>query len=230
MAIGTPSSLGTAISGTTSVSSKVFTTNAAITAGNLAVVAIGWYNGGSSVVAISSVSDGTNTYTAAVTASSSGSTPSSIALYYCKNAAAVASSASITVTWASNVLAQGIIAYQVSGVDKTGPLDKTATYTSPATTTPSVSTGTLSQANEIIFGCAGGYNITSYTESSGFTSLASVFPNSDATTLSYDTVTSTTSVTYAPTTNADLTGPTIALVASFKAAAANTGNFFLFFN
>jgi hypothetical protein len=228
MAIGTPTSLGTAIAGTTAASSKVFTTNAAIVAGDLVVVAIGWYSSGGFTVSGVVDSGSTNSYVSAVSVSSGGGIPSGVALYYVKNATALASGGTITVTWSGSVASQSIMAYRVTGIDTVSPLDKTSTAASASGGDLSVATGTLGQANEIIFGAAGGYNVGTYTESSGFTSLAQNSPSGNLLALAYDIVSSTSSVTYAPTGLPNSRSE--AVVASFKAPTPNTSNFFMFFN
>jgi hypothetical protein len=217
MAIGTPASIGTAISGTTTVSTKTFTTNANIVAGDLVVVAIGYYNSGTSPVAISSVTDGTNSYTQALSVTPSGSSPATIALYYKENATAVGSGASLVVTWGSNTFAQGIVAARVTGIASASSLDVTQSATT-GTNSPTVASGTLNSASEIIFGFLGGYNTSTYTEDGTFTNIGQVAPNGDNASLAYQIVSATGSVTYAPTTTGGISFSPIGL-ATFKAAA-----------
>lgn len=196
MAIGTPTLLGS-VGGTTSVSSKTFTTVAAIPAGALSVILVNYYNSGASSVAVTSVSDGTNTYTQAVFISQGSSTPSAGSLYYCNNCLAVGSGATVTVTWAGNTAGQAIIGAVVTGIASSSSLDKTASAAT-ATNTPTVSTGTLSVSNEIVFGLVSGYNYTASTEDATFTNIANIYPNQLIGTLGYKIVSSTGSVTYSP--------------------------------
>ena len=194
--IGIPSSLGSLIS---SGGTRPFTTTGAIIAGNLVVVAFGVNSGG-----VASVSDGTNTYTKAKYIQNN-STYTSYELWYCANANAVSSGA--TVNWtggdgSNNV--NGVVMAQVSGIATSSPYDSFASssgFVNNATSI-TVTTGTLANANEIIF--AGSYLDTNTTanqfaEDPTFTNIASRQASYTAISLGYKIVSSTTAVSYVPT-------------------------------
>lgn len=222
MTIGTPVSLGsgTATIGASTVS---LTLGTAIVANDLVVVAIGWDN--NPVGSVSSVTDGTNTYALAGTARGA-SAQGDVELWYKANATAVASG-TITATLSGTIAAGrsgSMIAARVTGVDST-PLDKSANSTA-TTATPTVSTGTLSQANEIVFGADFLSTFPfSYTPStsSAFTQIGSTVVTVDQLAFVYRTVSSTSSVTNAPTWG---TGGNQApqAIASFKASSTTNAN------
>lgn len=173
--IGTPVSLGCAL-GVAASSSVTLTTTAAIPLG--ALVVVGVQVGFSTSQAISSVSDGTNTYSAAVSASWDATGALGTGLWQKPNAAAVSSSASLTATFSAAAVGGTnvpvICAAYVTGIQATTPLDKTNFGKfEPGTAYASGSTGTLSQVNEIAFGFVGAsQNCTSVTEGSGFTTIS----------------------------------------------------------
>lgn len=214
--IGSPQKV-CANSGTTTVSTKTCTTTAGIQSGDLVVISISFYNAGTTAASISSVSDGTNSYTLGVIGTPGTSSTASTALYYCQNCTAVSSGATITVNWGANTFGQVIIAARVSGILTSGSLDKTNT-SGTTTNSPSVSTGTLTNGNEIVWCATGGYNLTGFTEDSGnsFTNIDNIATGSQFLgTLSYRIVTSTASITCAPTTTG-AAGSTPIVVGTFK--------------
>lgn len=222
MAIGTPTSIGVnSFTGTVSGSSITFTTSAAIVAGNLAIIIIAL--GSNSTPTVSSVSDGTNSYTKAVGLNNGGNTVD-CEIWYKENAAAVNSGATVTATLSAGMSggSEGwvIQGYQASGVATASSLDKTATSATNSTT-PSVSSGTLTQADEILFGAS--YNNNSsrtYTEASGFTNLLTPLGAiGKSLGIGYKIVSSTASVSYAPTWDVSAGISMATILASFKAAA-----------
>lgn len=201
-AIGTPVGLGSGSNSTIGGTTVALTLGTAIVAGDLVVVAIGSdHNPGSSGV-VSSVTDGTNTYTLAGTAKGT-SAQASVELWYCANCAAVASG-SITATFGATIQSgrsKMIAAARVTGVAIASALDKSANSTASGTT-PTVSTGTLAQANEIIFSVdftlstTSGYTVST---SGAFTSLYYFQTATDSLGFVYKTVSATTSITNNPT-------------------------------
>lgn len=210
MAIGTPASLGTnTVSGSTS--SLAITTITGILSGDFVVVAIS-YNSATAIV--SSVSDGSNTYAKAYgTKTGSGG----LEVWYAANCSAVASSSSITITLSAAAAQMSIGAGRVPGVSAT-PFDVGATSVTQ-TTSPSVSTGTLAQTGEIVFGAIGGFNITGITEDASFTRVFTPvgFGSQVPVGLAYKIVTAQTTVAYAPTLTGGL-GNMVAGAGGFKAA------------
>lgn len=217
--IGTPVTLGSTVSSAATRSSATHTTTAAIPAGSLAIVAVFAPFGGAQT--ISSISDGTNSYASAVTNAYDGSTQLVAAIYYKENAAAVSSSATITVTFSGSTITQPTVisALYVTGVQTSSPLDKTNSGTTSAGTTyASGTTGALTQANEIAIGFIGEYNASvTITEGSGFTTLNSPRQGSGSNynaNLAYQIVSATTALNYQPSTSANTYGK--ALIATFK--------------
>jgi hypothetical protein len=207
MPIGTPTSIGSN-SNTGNVTSITITTSAAIVAGNLAIVGVAFYNG--NVVTISSVSDGTNTYSQALFVTDATTNLTS-ALWYKANAAAVSSGASLVITFSfivSNSFG-GVFAAaaQVSGIAMSSPLDSAgATGTAESVSSISVTTGTLAQASEILFGVSN-VRTTGTTITDGYTNLynSGVNANEYAGILGYKIVSSTAAVTYNPSANSSTT-------------------------
>ena len=193
--IGVPQSLGTG-GAAPSCPSGTLTTTANILSGDLVIVSVGEANNSAIV---STISDGTNSYTRAVT------TLHGVArgeIWYKANAAAVASGATITVTMSATATSCNIQAARVSGIIPSSPLDAAPAGNNTATTTPTVASGTLAQANEILFGALWDALGTTATESSGFTTITLQNATGvEGTTmlLSYKIVAATTTVTYAPT-------------------------------
>lgn len=216
--IGTPASLGTPTNtaGASFIGTTfTFTTNVNIVAGDLVVANVQIANAVLSNVV--SISDGTNSYSLAKAINNGGTDDNE--LWYVANATAVGSGATITVTISSvGDASNGITieAYRVSGIALV-PLDQTASQ-SATTATPSVATGTLAQAKEIVFGASWRGNGTpTYAEATGFSNLVnalSVGNGNGKTSLAYQTVAATSAITYAPTWNSS--GRCQTLIASFK--------------
>lgn len=217
--IATPTSLGSTVLSASARSSATHTTTAAIPAGSLAFVAV--FAPFGSAKTISSISDGTNSYSSAVTNAYDGSTQLVAAIYYKENASAVSSSATITVTFSGNTLAQPtvITAGYTTGIITSSSLDKTNSGTTSAGTAyASGSTGTLTQANEIAIGFIGEYNASvTITEGSGFSTLNNPRQGSGSNfnaNLAYQIVSATTALNYQPSTSANTYGKV--LIATFK--------------
>lgn len=217
MTIGTPQSLGTnSLQGNNS--SITLTTTNAILAGDLVVVVVALNDTSSPTV--SSVSDGTNSYTLAKDSGYQGNTD--ISIWYKQNAAAVGSGATITATYSAGLGGvsdgAGILAARVTGVVLTSSLDQTQSALAASASTVTATTGTLAQAIEIAFGgavCAGG--TFTYSGASGFTNISDISAiaggNGNAA-LDYNIVNSTSAISYSPTFNA--AGRICAVVATFK--------------
>ncbi len=158
--IGTPVSLGTGCNNSGSTS-FTFNTTSAIPAGSLSAISFASSFTGSAGV-ISAVSDGTNTYTVAER-QTNGGTSVTAEIWYKANASAVGSGATVTISFGgtSNGLCAG--GATITGITAT-PLDKIAVGPGTNTTSPTVSTGALSQANEIVLclmtGTSGASGIT----------------------------------------------------------------------
>ncbi len=212
--IGAPSSLGSTISAAGNTDTCVITTTAAIQSGNLVVVFV---QIPSNVFrTVSSVSDGVNSYSLAVAQNDSVNFDAEI--WYKENAAAVATSATLTVTFSGSTTGSngyGCEAAQVSGILPSGSLDKTNSNNT-TTATPSVTTAALSQSNEIAFGMAFSNGGTrTYTEAVNFTNLFNLLAGAATRTGSgYQKVSTASAITYSPVFSGSSQTQTV--IATFK--------------
>lgn len=183
--IGTPVSLG---SNATAASPITITTGSNILAHDLVVIGAGLNITGT----ISSVTDGTNTYTKAFNKQTGNG---GLEVWYCADCAAVGSGATITVsgTGFSDII---IGAARVAGTYNQAPFLNTS-----ATPGPTIASGTLGALPAVLFGFYGGFNETAIAESSGFTNLVSLQKGSDQVWLNfgYKLTTVTTTLNYNPT-------------------------------
>ena len=199
--IGTPVALGTPVftGGTPSSVSMVTTQN--IVSGDLVV--IGTAVRSNILRTYTGCTDGTNTYTQAAGANG-GDASDTMNIWYKENAAAVSSGATITctlnaaVTGASN--GAFLFANRVTGILTSSSLDQTATNNTTAPTA-TVTSGTLSQSNEIAFGITGTWGASATVSAEGASYTNSGFINGVAggLNLAYRIVAATTAQTYAPT-------------------------------
>lgn len=221
--IGTPVSIGSNEQST--ISSLTMTTSGAIPAGSLALVFIEINK--STAISVSSVSDGTNSYTLARTSTWDVNTFVTYEIWYKANASAVGSGATITATLSATAGNTNLIAAAyVTGVLTSSPLDKVNSGTTGCSglSPNSGSTGTLTIANEIVFGGTGGYvsPVTAAVisvESSGFTQLHNVVGSSTRflNHTAYRIVNATTAQTYNPTVGGSATASCFGtVIASFK--------------
>jgi hypothetical protein len=206
MAIGTPVQLG---SGTSIASGSSFSTIANCPAGNLILVPV-WIR---SAIAVSSVTDSAgNSYSLAIR-NLNGTVAAE--LWYAANCINLPSAGTITV----NGPTYDAAAIGVSGIATASPLDATNSFSGASSTTFSLATGALAQANEIAVGAfalAAGAN-SGFVEAAGFTSVT--IPSSNISKSAYQIVSSAGSVTYAPSWSA--ARATSAIVATFKAPGAS---------
>lgn len=217
--IAAPTTLGSSLSSAAARSSWSLTTISAIPAGALVIVCTqALFNAAQT---ISSVSDGTNAYAAAVTNAYDAGTQLLSACWIKENAAAVSSGATITVTFSAATGAQPSIinAAYVTGTLSASSLDKTNSgLTSGGTAYASGTTGVLAQTNEIAFGFVGMYNANaSVTEGAGFTAVNTTSQGSGGffqSKFSYQIVAATTALNYQPSANIATFGKT--LIATFK--------------
>lgn len=193
MTIGTPVQVGTGASNATANTSTAAVSNASA-AGDLLVVIVGT---STSTTTITSVTDTAgNTYTAANNIAGTGN----LRMFYCANAAALTTSDVITAHYGATGGTKLITAISVPGVATTTPLDVNGAGTTATGTTPSIATGTLAQAAEIVIGAcwpnAGASD--GYTESSGFTANSTPTLGTNIMRSAYEVVAATTTQTYAP--------------------------------
>jgi hypothetical protein len=223
MSIGTPTKIAAGSSGSSTLN---IGTTAAIVAGNLVVVAIASNNSPSSFRTVSSISDGTNTYSKAF---SFGSSATGVELWYVANALAVSSGATIAIhlsgSSANNAVA---VAAQISGIKTVSPNDAAVNahldQTGGGSNHPSLTSGTPAVASEIIFGVIGyGNGSLVYSDNSPFASVGSV-QSTAGVGLGYRIISTRATVTYAPSFNST-PDYDLAIVAGFEGATGLVGGF-----
>jgi hypothetical protein len=214
MAIGTPVLLGTA-SSSTGVTTLVVTTGADAPVGTLLTVFV--LEAGASAITIADSAG--NTWTAGYDLAAATPTFKQVKEFWSVLANDLPLGGTITVTFASSH--SGIVvAIATSGIGAS-PSNIQGAGVNSTTTTPSISTGTLATANQIIFGVVGvnsGAGRT-FTEPGAFTQIANV-ATGDLLHVAYAIVSSTGSVTYNPVPSASVS--CWINVSSFEAAAGAT--------
>ncbi len=198
MAIGTPTTLGAA--NTAGVhNAQSFTTGAAIIAGNAVVIGVAIDNNTSTPPTVSNISDGANTYTHALSVKDSSGLRE-VEYWLTFNALARPISTSITANLSGNNSGAGSLSMtgglQCSGIATSAATDFTGTNNAN-TTSPSVTTGVLNNANELILAFQFQDQVTVI--SSGFTSLVTSSGSGNFFEMDYLVVTSNGSVTVNPT-------------------------------
>lgn len=188
---------GCEASGATSVSC---TTSAATVSG--AQIFTVYAIGGTNNATISVTDSASHTYTEGTQLNGS-SNIASVAPFWVLNASVVANGGSITGSQTGGSSGnQYLSGASISGVATSNALDAQAAGTTSTGTTPSISTGVLAQANEIVIGWILIHNGSgdTFTEAPGFTTGGTVTGGSPgAVRWAYEVVSSTSSVTYAPT-------------------------------
>lgn len=218
--LSVPTSLGSAV-GASGASSVAMTTGAAIPAG--ATIFVGVTVGKVTTISVSSISDGINTYLLARTAGWDATGANVVELWYCPNCVGVPSGTTITATFSSTSVGGSnvpVIAAAYAEGLTSSPLDKVnSTNYEPGTAFSSGSSGTLSQATELIIGCTGFYNAAAtYTEGTGFTQIVDLDQGSGnrwRIHLAYQIVQATTAINYQPSLSANNFGGSI--IATFAA-------------
>lgn len=206
-----------AVTGSATVTSAAKATTATAPIGSRIIVCVGGATTGQTVTGIS---DGVNTYTKAGGAATSGVR---YEIWYSDAlSAALTSGTTITASFSGNFLSEWFLSLcYVSGL-AASPFDLYANANVSATTAPTVSTGTMAQANSLVLGNVFGYTsagVCTITEASGYTRAdnSNGFGSDVA---SYDVgakiVSATTTTAYNPTGNVNLTGGI--QVAVFKGA------------
>jgi hypothetical protein len=197
--IGTPTSLGS-ISNATGNNTRQLS-GLTVPAGALIVVLVvdhGGAAGAGTAVAISDTAG--NTYSASTEfVDSSGGLPTMIR--YCANASALSSGTITAVFGTADATGKTVHAAYVTGIATASPVDIQVVANAGATASPSVATGTLAQASEVIFGAvimAGGSADTFTEDTPEFTNLSRT-QTVDLVNLAAKVVSATTDLTYNPT-------------------------------
>lgn len=216
MPIGTPVQLATFVAN--NISGNSITTTVDAPAGSLIIVFVSAWAGtnGTATTVIDSAS---NTYTLAVQNVATVGQPYPGAIFYCLNSANDLPIGGTVTVSNSGSINQNVGIWKVSGAN--GGLDA-INKTFSSGTSLSISTGTLTSSSEIVFGGVGtAGSMTGYTIGSGFTELFFGFTGSmSAAGFGYQIVSSTTSVTWAPSWTGG--GNKFGVLASFKATAGSS--------
>lgn len=195
----TNNGIGTLVSTNGNTAAMTITTTAPIVASNLVVAVFAMAS--NPLRTVSSVSDGTNTYTRAFIINNG--TFYNLEVWYKENAIAVSSGASLTATLSGATAGgngYGAAAFQVTGIIASGSLDVTATQAA-VTASPTATTAALAQTNEIAIGASfTADSSVTYTEAAGYTNLFN-FTGGVTTRIGigFKIVAATTAVTYNPT-------------------------------
>lgn len=201
VAIGTPVQLGTQTGA--SGSSIIITTVTGCPVGSFIFVA-SYNDSAANNQLISSVADnasgGSNTYTLQHNVTTSWESGTA----YCASTVNdLPSGGQITVTYAGSKTFNNVTAFYVAGVKASSPADIAGTNLttgSTNTSTPGVATGTLGQANEIIFGVFNLSNTSGgVTPNAGWALIGGTDTANGVIDVYYQTVSSTGSVTWLPT-------------------------------
>jgi hypothetical protein len=200
--IGIPVSLGSFASPSSTFSSGSLTTSAPIAAGDLVVVGV--HNNATNTITVSSISDGTNTYTRATSQVPSANTE--VELWYCSNCVSLSSGATITVTFSGSSGASSgfvICAARVAFIIPVSAQDQISGATAASGTSVTTTTPALSRAGEIVFGYSVIVGTPTYTGAAGFTAInsGSSVGNGESF-LDYQIVNASAAVTFTPTWNA----------------------------
>lgn len=167
---------------------------AAIQAGDLVVVGVAIENSATPGQS-TACTDGTNTYTFIEGENNPGGSFRT-ELWYCANCKAVASPA-IKVTFDGSYSSTSVCAVRIPGAKTSSPLDKKGVGGAQSGN-PSIATGTLSQAFEVIVGMTYANVSTGITPQSGFTQVLTYVLDTVDADLEISIVNSTSSVTFAP--------------------------------
>ena len=211
MTISTPVQIGAAASGA-STTTLVITTTTASPAGAAIILGIGFVNVATTVTSVTDSAG--NTYTVGTLASGSNTRGY---FAFSANTLALASSGTITITFAVAVTLKGAGAVSVVGLSS-APADTEGAGATGTSTAPTITSATLGQRDEIVFGLVvvnNGFADT-FTEASGFSSDTAALVSGIAVRSGYQIVSATTAVTYAPTLGTSRTW--VAQIKSFKAA------------
>ena len=216
VAIGTPTKPGTAVA-TAGSATLVMTTSGDSPAGTLQLLLAAH---GTAAATISSVTDsGSNTYTAG-TQITNGAV-AAVRPFYSAFTTHLPPGSTATTTFSTTTVDEYAALISIPGIASASPLDTQAAGTTGTGTTPSIATGTLGNANDIVVGfiyIAAGASDT-FTEASGWTTGGAVVrAGGGVLRWAYKIVSATTTQTYNPTLGTSRAYA--ANVMSFKRAAS----------
>lgn len=148
-----------------------------------------WVGIASGLGTVTSVTDGTNTFTAGV-ADYNYNASNHMIWYYAKNITGAASHV-ITVNLSGSLSVDGI-AREYSGIDTNAPTDQTAQNTGSSSTPSSGATSTTTQASELVIGFFGCGSSVTETLGSGFSNLTVATVSASASAAAEDLIVSST--------------------------------------
>lgn len=196
--IGTPIQLGSHAHASGGGTTNVITTGVNGPAGNLFVSINGNGTGATNLTGV--VDSASNSYTGLSQQGDFHVGPCSARAFYALNSALLSSGDTATTTYADTYSQYGFLV-AISGILTSGALDVDAGGNTFNSSAPSISTGVLAKANEIIIGyvfVSGGASDT-FTEAPGFTTGGRLdLASGSSLHWAYKIVSSTASVTYAP--------------------------------
>lgn len=193
MAIGTPVEIATIANGAPAGTTFNATTTVDAPSGSLIVVVVDCGNN----VSFAITDGNSNTYTAGTKINNTGH----IQPFWAINNADLPIGSTITLTTGGGPGAIALAAFSTTGIASPTPIDTQAAGATGTGTTPSIATGTLAQASELVLGfidISSGHGDT-FTESSGFTGFTDISASTRDLRVAYQIVAATTTVTYAPT-------------------------------
>lgn len=171
-AIGTPTSIATGANITPNSSFTSGTFSSSVAVGNTIVVAVAMDPNSATTVI---VGDGHNNYTLnADVTQGSGTTGVRTVIFSAPVKTALTTSDSITVTFDTNVQYKCVDVLSVSGLVVASPTDQSHTGTGVNTSPNSGSTGTTSQADELLIGAIGVGDSTAFHAGGSYTALDGV--------------------------------------------------------
>ena len=216
----TPTSIGTAVTSTSTITTLAFTLNTSVAAGSTVIVSLLSRNetaGG--VSAVDNASGGSNTYHLDADVNTTSGDNCHTSILSTQVTHALASGNTITVTFPSSTQT-AIQAYQDTGLAGSSTLDQTQKATGSSTTPSSGNTATTSQASELVFGAFTYHVQTTFTAGTNlpFTALATSQPSGGTRSLSTEYADVSATGQYAATGTIGSSAEWAAAVATYKVA------------
>lgn len=207
--LANPTTLANFASSSVNTATPTTTTSAAIIAGQTVVIVVSLNP--TANVTVSSVSDGTNSYTKATSVYRTAG--QGIEIWYKTSATAVGSGATITISLTGSTGAGGVVQIQALQFQGATALDVVATNSGIGATF-TATTATLAQAAEMAIGASLNFSVAPYVVGTGFTNLITN-TTAGSSAVDYKITSSTTAIAFNPTWTGAAGGMCVA-VATFK--------------
>ena len=223
-AIGTPVAIGNNGSSGSSINSLSTTVTTAVAVNNTVIATVVLYTSNRTFTVTVADSAG-NTYTNNADITDSSSTRTLV--FSAPVTTALTTSNSITVSFTHSVQYINVSNFSVSGLLTASPVDKTSTSTGTSTSVSSGTTGTTTQASELLIGALGidfsGNGTATLTPGSGYAALpANAISGSWGIYPEYEIVSSTGAYSATGTMSGNVNDWAAAIV-TYKAAASSSG-------